>query len=106
MVRCDGGLLGAIRVRVIYASLMRLCEEFGRPRRRVQTPLEFLPTLRGIFPNHFVEIGLITEANNRVRYRKPPEVRRDIQKVVDAWRRVRGQMKKPRQAQKYLVDKT
>lgn len=106
MFRRGGRFFGAMRVRVIYASLMRLCEEFGCPRRTVQTPLEFLPTLRGIFPNHFVEIKLITEAYNRARYGELPEMRRDIQKVEEAWRRVREQAKNLRQTQEYLGNET
>lgn len=92
-------IFGAMRIRVIYTSLMRLCEEFGSPRRRVQTPLEFLPTLRRLFPNHFGEIKLITEAYNRVRYGELPELRRDIKLVEEAWNRVREQAKNMRQAQ-------
>ncbi|TET97086.1 MAG: DUF4129 domain-containing protein [Anaerolineales bacterium] len=106
MLRRGGRLFGAMRVRVIYASLMRLCEEFGCPRRKVQTPLEFLPSLRGLFPNHFDEIELITEAYNRVRYGELPEVRRDIQRVEEAWRRVREQAKNLRLAQEYLGNET
>lgn len=98
-------LFGAIRVRVIYTSLMRLCDEFGCPRRKVQTPLEFLPTLRGLFPNHFVEIELITEAYNRVRYGELPELRMDVQRIEEAWRRVREQAKNLRHAKKYLEKK-
>ena len=49
-----GRLFGATRVRMIYASLMRLSKELGCPRRRMQTPLEFLPTLNGLFPNHYL----------------------------------------------------
>ena len=105
MLRRGGRLFGALRVRVIYANLMRLCEEFGCPRRKVQTPLEFLPTLRGLFPDHFVEIELITDAYNRVRYGELPELRGDIQRVEDAWRRVREQAKNLRQAQEYLENK-
>lgn len=106
MLRRDGRLFGAMRVRVIYTSLMRLCEEFDCPRRRVQTPLEFLPTLRGLFPNHFDEIELITEAYNRVRYGELPEVSGDIQRVEEAWRRVREQTKNLRLAQEYLGNET
>ena len=54
----------------------------------MQTPLEFLPTLNGLFPNHYVEIELITETYNKVRYGYLPEVRRDIQKVDEAWKRI------------------
>ncbi len=106
MLRRGGRLFGAMRVRVIYTSLMRLCEEFDCPRRRMQTPLEFLPTLRGLFPNHFDEIKLITGAYNRVRYGELPEVSGDIQRVEEAWRRVREQTKNLRLAQEYLGNET
>ena len=102
MLRQSGRLFGALRVRVIYTNLMSLCEEFDCPRRRVQTPLEFLPTLRGLFPNHFDEIELITEAYNRVRYGELPEVSGDLQRVEEAWRRVREQAKNLHLAQEYL----
>jgi hypothetical protein len=102
ILRRGGRLFGALRVRVIYANLMRLCEEFDCPRRRVQTPLEFLPTLRWLFPNHFDEIELITEAYNRVRYGELPEVSGDLQRVEEAWRRVREQAKNLHLAQEYL----
>lgn len=72
----------------------------------MQTPLEFLPTLRGLFPNHFDEIKLITEAYNRVRYGELPEVSGDIQRVEEAWRRVREQTKNLRLAQEYLGNET
>jgi len=97
-----GRLFGALRVRVIYANLMHLCEEFDCPRRRVQTPLEFLPTLRGLFPKHFDEIELITETYNRVRYGELPEVSGELQRVEEAWRRVREQAKNLHLAQEYL----
>ncbi len=101
-LRRGGHLFSAMRIRVIYTSLMRICEELGSPRRRVQTPLEFLPTLKGLFPNHFGEIELITDAYNRVRYGELPELRRDIKKVEEAWSRVRDQAKNMRREQKSL----
>ena len=104
-LRRRGRIFGAMRVRIIYAKLMRLCDELGYPRQRVQTTLEFLPTLRMLFPNHFVEIALITETYNRVRYGELPEYRRDVQGVDKAWKRVREHARAMRQVQKHLNKK-
>jgi hypothetical protein len=101
-LRQSGRIFGAMRVRMVYLRLMHLCEALGHPRQRMQTPLEFLPTLRILFPNHSGEIELITATYNRVRYGELPEYRRDVQRVEKAWKIVREQGRTLKQVQKHL----
>ena len=64
-------------------------------RRFSQTPLEFLPSLQGLFPDLMVELDTITEAYLRVRYGELPETASEVEYVERAWRliQVEGQTK-------------
>lgn len=84
------GMLGAVRIRRIYAKLMDLSEKLDQPRAPSITPLEFMPTLINIFPNLSDELDTITEAYLRVRYGELPETKQEVEIVEEAWRRVRA----------------
>jgi hypothetical protein len=99
-LRPGKGLLAALRIRRLYARLMRLCRELDSPRSSSETPLEFLPTLRQLFPQAEEETRLMTEAYNRVRYGERPETRAEVEQVERAWTTIRQQAGRLRQAQK------
>ncbi len=82
-------LRAAARIRRIYAELMDLSDELGQPRQAAQTPLEYLPTLEGLFPASHGDLRSITRAYLRVRYGELPETRQEVEAVEVAWRRVR-----------------
>lgn len=83
-------MLGAARIRRIYAHLMDLCTKLDHPRPPSITPLEFLSTLESIFPSLSEELSTITEAYLRVRYGELPESKQEVEIVEEAWRRVRA----------------
>jgi hypothetical protein len=78
-------LLAAANVRRIYAQLMDLCEKLGHPRPAALTPLEFLPTLKQIFPEGEVQVSLITNAYLKVRYGELPETTAEVEDIRRAW---------------------
>jgi hypothetical protein len=96
------GLLGAIRIRLLYARLMRLCEDLGTPREPTSTPLEFLTLLSSLLPQSREETRVMTEAYNKVRYGELPETRAEVEAVEQAWRRVRLAGARQRQVQRQL----
>lgn len=92
-LRSGSRWLGAMRIRAIYARLMDLCDQMGAGRRKVETPTEFLTTLRQLFPQEDQETGLITEAYIRVRYGELPETHEQVKRVEDAWRTLKARAK-------------
>ena len=105
-----GKLVAAARIRRIYTQLMKLAGELGAPRRTWQTPLEFMVTLHGLFPDHGDALVAVTGAYVRVRYGELPESRSELQRVEKAWRELRHQgqqLKKASQAlqERSIVDK-
>ncbi|HSQ28079.1 MAG TPA: DUF4129 domain-containing protein [Anaerolineales bacterium] len=80
--------LAAAHVRRIYAELMDLFQELGRPRPLSRTPLEFLPAMKELLPAVREELELITQAYTRVRYGDYPESLAEIDHVDIAWQRV------------------
>jgi hypothetical protein len=80
--------LAAARVRRIYQELMALCAARSKPRPPARTPLEFLPEMIEIFPNHGEDLALITQAYVRVRYGEYPERREEVDAVEAAWQRI------------------
>jgi hypothetical protein len=78
-------LLAAAQVRRIYAQLMDLCEKLGHARPAALTPLEFLPTLRQVFPEGETQVTLITNAYLRVRYGELPETDAEVKDIRQAW---------------------
>ncbi len=90
-VRFGPGFLGALRIRLLYARLMQLCDDSGTPRGETITPLEFLPTLENLFPQAHDDVRIMTEAYNRVRYGEIPETRGEVETVNLAWKRVKAE---------------
>jgi len=84
------GLLSALSIRHIYASMCRLAARRGYARRRSQTPYEYQPTLDQAFPGAEVEIARITEAYVGVHYGELPESRAALQEIRACWKRVRA----------------
>jgi hypothetical protein len=70
---------------------MQLSADLGRPRPAAATPLEYLPALEQLFPNHSPELRLLTGTYLRVRYGELPEDRQEVEQVEAAWKRVREQ---------------
>jgi hypothetical protein len=85
-----GRMLAAARIRRIYAGLMELCETIGSPRPPAATPLEFLPVLRQVFPDHASGADLITDAYLKVRYGGVPESAEEVEQVETAWKAIRA----------------
>ncbi len=81
-------MFAAARIRRIYARLMDLSARLSTPRPDSRTPLEFLPSLKQLFPEMPGELEMITEAYLRVRYGELPEINEEVDKVFLAWRRV------------------
>lgn len=81
-------LLGAARIRQVYARLLALCARLGANRPPAQTPVEFLPALNALFPDCCAELDLITSAYLRVRYGMLPETEAEVNDVVAAWQNV------------------
>lgn len=78
----------AERVRQIYRELMDLTDELGRGRAATQTPLEYLPVLTAVFPEHAEEVAFITSAYVKVRYGELPESQEEVQRLEAAWQKV------------------
>ncbi len=78
----------ANRIRAIYQQLLDLAEALEHPRPPAVTPLEFLPTLVGLFPEHAEAVRLLTHAYIQVRYGEIPEDPGDIARVEHAWQEV------------------
>lgn len=83
--------LAAARIRRIYAQLTELSADLGKPRPAAFTPLEFLPVLENVFPNHSTELRSVTQAYLKVRYGELPETRQEVEQVKVAWKRVKDQ---------------
>ena len=98
-----GKLVAAARIRRIYTQLMALSAELGAPRREWQTPLEFMVTLHGVFPDHGDALVAVTGAYVRVRYGELPESQSELSRVERAWEELKQkgqQIKKSKQALK------
>jgi hypothetical protein len=77
--------LAAARIRRIYIELMDLTEELDLFRAEAETPLEFLPALRRLFPGSEMQLITITQAYLRVRYGELPETQAEVDEVESAW---------------------
>ncbi len=84
-------LLGAFRIRLVYAKLMALSSRRGTTRPRATTPTEFLPTLEDAFPENRDDLRIITNAYLRIRYGELPETQQEIDMVETAWDRICAQ---------------
>jgi hypothetical protein len=89
-LRRAGRRLAAARVRRIYAALLALSEQMGRPRPLGRTPLEHLPQLKELFTGRAAELDLITGAYLRVRYGEAPESIQEVQEIESAWRTIQA----------------
>lgn len=88
-----GNLLAAARIRRIYARVLNISAQLGRPRPAPSTPLEFLPKLEQLFPDQKAELGTITRAYLQVRYGERSESRVELEVVETAWKRIRAEAK-------------
>jgi hypothetical protein len=68
--------------------LLELSEDLYHPRPAAQTPLEYLTTLKKLFPNSKSDLTIITQAYLRVRYAELPETSWEIREVERAWHKV------------------
>jgi hypothetical protein len=84
------GLRTAIVARRVYARLLKIAAENGRPRRRWETPLEFQVALNELFPTRKSEIELITATYLHVRYGERLESEATAEEVQAAWSRIRS----------------
>lgn len=90
MMRFDriNQLHAAARIRRVYAQLMRLSARLGYARPPSKTPLEFLPQLAKLFPEHQEDLLVITKAYLLVRYGELPDAKADVERVETAWQRI------------------
>jgi hypothetical protein len=86
-----GQLLAAARIRQVYAHLLAQSARLGSPRKAAVTPLEYLPQLEELYVEHAADTRLITQAYLKIRYGELPETEAEVQAVLRAWERVRGE---------------
>lgn len=82
--------LAAARIRRIYADLLFLSSRLGAPRKASLTPLEYLPHLDQLFTSQQADLAFITDAYLKVRYGEYPEDAGEVERVAQAWQRVRS----------------
>jgi hypothetical protein len=92
--------LSAISIRRIYANLVRLATSAGYPRLESQTPNEYLETLHEALPSNAADLDLITGAYVEAHYGQVPDSQEDLQRIHDAWERVRAEGIKRRKPEK------
>jgi hypothetical protein len=94
--RLRGEAYSLASVRKTYASLVRLATATGYPRRDAQTPFEYTATLQIAFPGCETEIQLITEAYVRAHYGARAFGPRYVQRVREAWLKIRERQQQSR----------
>lgn len=77
--------LAAARIRRVYQQLMEYCIKLDNPRLPAFTPYEFLPQLISIFPQYRLEVILLTDVYQRVRYGQLPESMEELEEIMSAW---------------------
>jgi hypothetical protein len=82
-------LRAAARIRQVYADLMDLCTSLGQPRKKAETPLEYLPQINQLFPQLQSEARLITNAYNAIRYGQLPETQTEVDQVETSWEKIK-----------------
>lgn len=82
-------MMAAARIRQIYIQLLALCARLNLPRPHAATPREFLLSMNELFPRFQTELGLITDAYQRIRYGQLPEQEAEVSVVIEAWRAIR-----------------
>ncbi|MCX8024741.1 MAG: DUF4129 domain-containing protein [Thermanaerothrix sp.] len=95
----------ANRIRAIYQQLLDLAEALEHPRPPAATPLEFLPTLVSLFPEHTEAVRLLTHAYIQVRYGEIPEDPEDIARVERAWQDLASEGQRRLQEKRNLSEK-
>lgn len=78
----------ATSIRALYAGLLRWAAGQGLPRSPSQTPLEYLQSLSGKFPQHVAELAAITDAYNTARYSNTPIGWEMFEAAKTAWRKI------------------
>ncbi len=81
--------LYALSVRHIYANLLRLAAHRGHKRPPAQTPYEFQVVLNAVLSGHEADIQTITQAYVRAHYGQVPDSRAELNRIREAWRRIR-----------------
>ncbi|MFQ5944780.1 MAG: DUF4129 domain-containing protein [Anaerolineae bacterium] len=76
-------------VRGIYAALLRTAAALGFPRRPPQTPFEYLPTLRRVWPAEATSLAEITSGYVGYRYGSVPVPEADLGHMREALNRIR-----------------
>ncbi len=80
----------AASIRRIYAQMVATAGRRGYPRADWETPLEFLSTLVGAWPDLEVEMGAVTDAYVRVHYGELPETKAELDAIRAAWKRIQS----------------
>jgi hypothetical protein len=75
----------AARIRQIYQALISICRELGVSKSDSETPLEFLPRLLDLFPDHQAGLERITAAYHKVRYGELPEDLTELNVLEADW---------------------
>lgn len=78
----------AASVRRIYREMTSVAASRGHPRLSSETPLEYLPSLRRVWPQQTGDTLLITQAYNRVHYGEVPESEDELREILSAWERL------------------
>lgn len=84
----------AARIRPMYAQLIRMAAEMGRPRGSAQTPEEFSASLVKLIPGEEEAIMVMTRAYERIRYGELPEETAEVAAVAEAWASIRAARKR------------
>ncbi len=79
----------ALTIRAIYARMARLAARRGYPRWPAQTPYEYLQQLDHALPGCAEEVRVITQAYVLAHYGQVPDRPEELERVRQAWRRVR-----------------
>jgi hypothetical protein len=83
----------AAHIRRIYQELCELGESQGAVRPEAWTPLEYLPQLEKVFPEHTDGVRQITLAYNKIRYGEYPEDLQEIQEIIAIWLGIQSRAK-------------
>jgi hypothetical protein len=83
--------LGTDSARAIYANLLALLAQAGRPRQPEQTPYEYQPVAEDALSTRQAEVRAITEAYVRAHYGETPPKARELARLQQAWRRIKSQ---------------
>ena len=80
----------AMTIRRVYGRVLNLAESRGFPRGANQTPYEFLPILKQVFPGVGQPVERVTEAYVAVHYGEVPEDPSILAEVTKAWKDIRS----------------